>query len=62
MFCVGLVNVSYCIFNKQYDKEAYFQKIEEIAKNKDEYKKQFRLLYLKVPRKYGQFIQTNDCT
>ena len=29
--CVGLVNKEYCILNKQYTKETYFEKIKEIA-------------------------------
>ena len=28
--CVGLNNASYCIFNKQYTKEEYFEKIQQI--------------------------------
>ena len=28
--CVGLTGASYCIFNKQYSKEEYFDKVEEI--------------------------------
>lgn len=28
--CVGLTNASYCIFNKQYSKEEYFKKLDEI--------------------------------
>ncbi|MEI6280433.1 MAG: hypothetical protein WCP17_00320 [bacterium] len=31
--CVGLTNAEYCILNKQYSKEEYFRKIEEIKKH-----------------------------
>ena len=30
--CVGLKNAKYCIFNKQYEKEEYFQLVEKIKK------------------------------
>jgi hypothetical protein len=30
--CIGLKNKSYCVFNKQYTKEAYFELIEKIKK------------------------------
>lgn len=31
--CVGLTNAQYCIFNKQYSKEEYFELIEKIKKH-----------------------------
>jgi hypothetical protein len=61
-YCVGLVNASYCILNEIYEKEAYFKKLEEISNDRKRYETQFRSLYLKIPRKYGQFVQTTDCT
>ncbi len=55
--CVGLRNKQYCIFNKQYFKEEYKEKIKEywngsyvlFLKNQEEFKK----LKLKVPRKFA---------
>jgi len=34
--CVGLTNAQYCIFNKQYSKDEYFEKVEKIKKHMDE--------------------------
>lgn len=34
--CVGLRNKQYCIFNKQYTKEEYFEMVEKIKKHMDE--------------------------
>ncbi|MEK7113499.1 MAG: hypothetical protein AAB873_01590 [Patescibacteria group bacterium] len=34
--CIGLKNKSYCIFNKQYEKEEYFEMVEKIKKHMDE--------------------------
>lgn len=31
--CVGLTNAKYCILNKQYEKDEYFKKVEEIKQN-----------------------------
>jgi len=31
--CVGLINAKYCIFNKQYTKEEYFELVEKIKKH-----------------------------
>ncbi len=31
--CVGLKNTQYCIFNKQYEKEQYFEMVEKIKKH-----------------------------
>ena len=31
--CVGLTNAQYCIFNKQYSKEEYFERVEKIKKH-----------------------------
>ena len=61
-FCVWLVNASYGILNELYDKDTYFKKLQEISQNKEIYQKQFKELYLKTPKKYGQFIQTDNCT
>ncbi len=34
--CVGLTNAQYCIFNKQYTKEEYFEMVEKIKQHMDE--------------------------
>ena len=34
--CVGLINASYCIFNKQYSESEYFEMIEKIKKHMDD--------------------------
>jgi hypothetical protein len=57
-----LVNASYGILNELYDKDTYFKKLQEISQNKEIYQNQFKELYLKTPKKYGQFIQTDNCT
>lgn len=56
--CVGLTNAQYCIFNKQYIKEEYFEKIEEIKKHMDEMPyidKKGRVF------KYGEFFPYDMC-
>ena len=51
--CLGLRNKSYCIFNKQYTKEEYFQLREKIIKHMDEmpYVDKKGSIY-----KYGEFF------
>jgi len=51
--CVGLKKKQYCIFNKQYTKEEYHKKIEEIKKHMNEmpYIDSQSLVY-----KYGEFF------
>ena len=34
--CIGLKNRQYCIFNKQYEKEEYFEMLEKIKKHMDD--------------------------
>ena len=31
--CIGLINANYCIFNKQYEKEEYFETVDKIKKH-----------------------------
>ncbi|MFA6274136.1 MAG: hypothetical protein WC662_03165 [Candidatus Paceibacterota bacterium] len=46
--CVGLSKKQYCIFNKQYSKEEYFELIEKIKKHMNE------MIYIdKIGREYG---------
>jgi len=51
--CIGLKNKEYCILNKQYEKEEYFQMVEKIKKHMDEmpYVDKKGLVY-----KYGEFF------
>ena len=51
--CVNLKNKSYCIFNKQYDKEEYFEMVERIKKHMNEmpYVDRKGRMY-----KYGEFF------
>ena len=54
--CVNLRNEAYCIFNKQYAKKEYQEKIKEfnLGSNttKEEFEKQLRNFFLKYPVKY----------
>ncbi len=56
--CVGLINAKYCILNKQYTKEEYFKKVEEIKKHMNEvpYIDQKGRVY-----KYGEFFPYDMC-
>lgn len=57
--CVGLINKHYCIFNVQYTKEEYGQKLVEMRKmNPEEIKKEIDILVTKVPQRC--FIGTNN--
>jgi hypothetical protein len=58
--CVNLRNKNYCIWNEQYSKEDYFNKIKDfnLGSNefvRDSYKK-FEKFSLKFPRKYARLI------
>ena len=54
--CVNLRNKSYCIFNKQYSKEEYKEKIKEFQTGSytscEIFKKETKKLFLKFPNKY----------
>ncbi len=54
--CVGLTNAEYCIFNKQYKKEEYFEIVEKIKKHMNEmpYIDENGRIY-----KYGEFYPPN---
>jgi len=51
--CVGLRKKKYCIFNKQYSKEEYFEMVEKIKKHMDDmpYSDKRGVLY-----KYGEYF------
>jgi hypothetical protein len=54
--CVGLRNKEYCIFNRQYTKEEYFEMVEKIKKHMNEmlYKDDSNNIY-----KYGEFFPSH---
>ena len=56
--CIALKNKQYCIFNKQYSKEEYFEMVEKIKKHMDEmpYIDKKGLVY-----KYGEFFPMELC-
>ena len=60
--CVGLVNKKYCIWNVQYSKEEYLEKIKTIGqgsyKKHSENLKKLDELKLKVPHRYGHIYQS----
>ena len=62
--CVGLRSKNYCIFNIQYSKEEYFEKLKEMGVDSftklKEYKNQFEDLKKKVPRKYAVINNSQD--
>jgi hypothetical protein len=49
--CSGLKNKKYHILNKQYTKEGYKIRKEEILNNLEKYKKYYQELILKTPKK-----------
>lgn len=62
--CVNLVNKEFCIFNKQYTKEEYKEKMksidlgsyQEVMKNQ----KEFRNFNLKFPRRFAKIVKSVD--
>ncbi len=60
--CVGLVHKKYCIFNKQYTKEEYFKKIEELKKQ-DPQKLLAQMFELKkqIPHPASQQSNNDNC-
>lgn len=66
VMCVGLRNKSYCIFNKQYSKEDYYKKLEELGldkrQNLEMHKKRFQEFSLSVPRKFAYNQKTINST
>lgn len=56
--CISLANSSYCIFNKQYTKEEYFEMVEKIKKHMND------MPYVDSNGrkfKYGEFFPYNMC-
>jgi len=56
--CVNLRNKSYCIFNEQYSKEAYEQKLTEFRfssrENLNRLRREVRAFWLEYPNKYAE--------
>lgn len=64
--CVGLRSKSYNIFNVQYSKEEYEQKLKELNINTrsglNAIREKFKELKLEIPRKFAVFIKSNNFT
>src|SRR3989344_1648993 len=64
--CVGLRNKQHCIFNVEYSKEEYEQKIKELnqgsSKSLENAKKTFEKLKLTYPRKFANVINVQNTT
>lgn len=60
--CVGLRNASYCIFNVQYSREEYFEKLKQYWNGSHDSflhgKEIFENLKLNKPRKYAQIVNS----
>jgi hypothetical protein len=60
--CVALSHKKYCIFNKQYTKEEYFKKVEELKKEKPEkILDQMLDLKQKIPHPASQQFNSENC-
>lgn len=60
--CAGLRRKEYYIFNKQYSREEYFKKIEELKQlPQKEIQKQFEELQLKTPRVFMHQTDNENC-
>ena len=64
--CVNLKNKSYCIFNEQYTKEGYQEKIKEFDISRrsgvEEMRKKFYEFSLKFPRRFAKMIRATNST
>ena len=64
--CVNLRNKSYCIFNKQYTKEEYFEKLKIIDSssfnNLVKLKEEFKTFTNRFPRRATRMIHSHSCT
>lgn len=60
--CVGLRRKSYCIFNEQYSKEEYSEKLKEVKKRDvAEIQKKFIEVQLKTPRVFMHQVDNENC-
>lgn len=65
--CTNLINKSYCIWNKQYTREEYFEKLEKLdlknnKKIKELQERYYREMYLTSVRRYANIISSVGCT
>lgn len=64
--CVNLRNKSYCIFNEQYTKEDYFEKVKLFITCKwsdlEKIKQKVKDFYLNFPNKYSQGVRNHLCS
>ena len=64
--CVNLRNKNYCIFNEQYTKEQYHEKMAELnpwnRDNLEALQEKFEKFRLDFPVKYADLIQCESCT
>ncbi|MBU1728260.1 hypothetical protein KKA39_03085 [Patescibacteria group bacterium] len=64
--CVNLRNKKYCVFNKQYIKEKYFQEIKKwdigSYKIQGKAKREFLDLYYKTPRRFANIRKSENIT
>ena len=60
-WCVNLVDKSYCIFNKQYNKDEYEKTIKDLLK-KEGIKKEFLDFKSKFPKKYSRITNSENCS
>ncbi len=64
--CVNLRNKSYCIWNEQYTKDEYFEKIKSFNPYKwadlNNLKKEVKNFWLDFPNKYSQGVRNNSCS
>ncbi len=66
ILCTNLVNKSYCIDNKQYSKEEYFQKKQEFldgtfSKQQDNFERLRQLMGQRIV-KYAHIVSSQNCT
>lgn len=64
--CANLKNASYQIFNEQYTKEAYEEKLKEFSiesfQNREVMKKNYEEHIKKYPRRFARILHSVDCT
>ncbi|PIR86929.1 MAG: hypothetical protein COU11_02850 [Candidatus Harrisonbacteria bacterium CG10_big_fil_rev_8_21_14_0_10_49_15] len=62
--CVGLKNKSFCILNKQYSKEEYAQKKQELKLHTrsglEAFQKQFNELKMRMPRRFATILRSEN--
>ncbi|MBU1992656.1 hypothetical protein KKG51_03085 [Patescibacteria group bacterium] len=59
--CAGLFRKSYCVKNKQCERDEYFEKVEKMKKEGN-IEKEFENVQLKTPRRFAHALDNEDCT